>query len=46
MVAVRTQKRPFGVVVRVPGVSVCDVLVYCDARYTGWKAVASKGGAK
>ena len=46
MVAVRTQKRPFGVVVKVPGVSICDVLVYCDARYTGWKAVASNGGAK
>lgn len=46
MVAVRTQKRPFGVVVKVPGVDICDVLVYCDARYTGWKAVASKGGAK
>ena len=45
MVAVRTQKRPFGVVVKVPGVSICDVLVYCDARYTGWKAVAAKGGA-
>jgi hypothetical protein len=46
MVAVRTQKRPFGVVVKVPGVDICDVLVYCDSRYTGWKAVASKGGAK
>ena len=46
MVAVRTQKRPFGVVVKVPGVSVCDVLVYCDSRYTGWKAVATNGGAK
>ena len=45
MVAVRTQKRPFGVVVKVPGVSICDVLVYCDSRYTGWKAVASKAGA-
>jgi hypothetical protein len=45
MIAVRTQKRPFGVVVKVPGVSICDVLVYCDARYTGWKAVAAKGGA-
>ena len=45
MVAVRTQKRPFGVVVRVPGVSVCDVLVYCDARYTGLKAVSAKVGA-
>lgn len=48
MVAVRTQKRPFGVVVSIPGVDVCDVLVYCDSRYTGWKGVAKKanGGAK
>jgi hypothetical protein len=46
VVAVRTQKRPVGVVVRIPGVDLCDVLVYCDSRYTGWKAVAVKGGAK